>query len=455
MNFEDLDNLWNHEITLFPESFQGVMLASSGHTDSTALFHLFCKFTKRKKNFFRGVIHVNYKLRGQDSENDQAFVCDLAKNEGLEAHVLDCGQIDGYSRENFSQDEARRIRYDYFQKFLNQGYVIATAHHQDDLAENVLFRLMRGAEVENLGGMKRYFEGIWRPILHVPKSEVQSYLQQEGIETRYDLSNDETKYTRNQIRHKVLKELEHIQPKAAERLVRLAQDTEELSSFARLQLDRLRKNAPYSVKDTLMLPFAVFKIFLGDALRKGDCTWQQTKEALAREAFERLRLEEAFRFQVHDGAILDSDGMNWKIDFVSKNERERNAHPLTRARNSLSFTTNLGPSMKSWHQLRHNEWWCVTNLNTSKSLNIEIKTGKLRDKVRLQGCAKDWQLKELYQQNRVMLSNGAILYLIGIDNEPTHLFDGESFLRPDHIGNLERINVDEFRIHVCANPEPD
>ena len=130
------------------------------------------------------------------------------------------------------QEWARRIRLAIAAKYAASGYIIALAHHRDDVAENVLMRLARGVSPTNIGGLKTWDPPLWRPLLGVRKAELAAYLSQRGMTHREDASNAKLDYNRNIIRHRIIPELEQLFPGAAERIASFALDAEDLGLWA-------------------------------------------------------------------------------------------------------------------------------------------------------------------------------------------------------------------------------
>lgn len=221
MNFRQLTRLVIDQNLDFLESNQVVVLGMSGGIDSTALFHVFCELRKLKKikNFM--VLHVNYGLRGSESEGDFVFCRDLAALHNVDFHCLNCLEQDPRfekHRGESTQVWARRVRHAWFQEFNASGHVIALAHNANDVAENVLFRLARGAMPENLAGMSRLDGLLWRPLIAVLRVDIAEAMSSEGHAWREDSSNQSLTYVRNRIRHNVVIELESIAPGAARRI---------------------------------------------------------------------------------------------------------------------------------------------------------------------------------------------------------------------------------------------
>ncbi|HWR95404.1 MAG TPA: tRNA lysidine(34) synthetase TilS, partial [Arenimonas sp.] len=124
------------------------------------------------------------------------------------------------------EHQAREARYRAFAGLLKPGDCLALAHHQDDVAETLLLRLMRGSGTEALGNMReiqqRGHYTVWRPLLHCPRSELAAYAQTHRLDWIEDSSNADVRFDRNFIRHRILPELAQRFPNAAQRLAHSA-----------------------------------------------------------------------------------------------------------------------------------------------------------------------------------------------------------------------------------------
>jgi tRNA(Ile)-lysidine synthase len=119
------------------------------------------------------------------------------------------------------EDAARQARYAAFDQVLGKACVLLTAHHQDDQAETLLLRLMRGAGPKGLAAMSERREcgefQLWRPLLSVPKVELQHYAQDHQLEWVEDESNQDEDFDRNYLRRQVMPLLSERWPGFAER----------------------------------------------------------------------------------------------------------------------------------------------------------------------------------------------------------------------------------------------
>jgi len=122
---------------------------------------------------------------------------------------------------------ARHARYAAFREILGPNDVLIMAHHQDDQAETFLLQALRGAGIQGLSAMPRWQAPIYRPWLHVPRADIQSYARAQGILHIDDESNFDTNFDRNFLRHEILPDLQQRWPQAGKTLARSAALTAE------------------------------------------------------------------------------------------------------------------------------------------------------------------------------------------------------------------------------------
>lgn len=198
-----------------------VVVAVSGGADSVALLHVLLHLPGCRLQLV--VAHLNHSLRGAESAGDEEFVRVLA-----EQHQLPCetGRVDVArlaAEMGLSLEEAgREARYAFFARVVKKhaAAVVATAHHQDDQAETVLMRLLRGAAGSGLAGI-RPSSGearVVRPFLCATRQEIESYLAKAGLPWREDESNVDQEFLRNRIRHQLLPLLKDYNPEIVARL---------------------------------------------------------------------------------------------------------------------------------------------------------------------------------------------------------------------------------------------
>jgi tRNA(Ile)-lysidine synthase len=185
------------------------------------------------------VVHLNNKLRAEESDADEEFVRELAALHRLEI-VCESRDVKRYAVEKKLSLEAaaRQVRYEFFRKTLEAGLDrIATAHTLDDQAETVLMKLARGAGTRGLAGIYPEVtiphsalgtqprpKAVVRPLLKIRRQRLTEYLSELGQTWREDSSNRDLRHTRNRVRHGILPRLErHVNPSVREALAEAAE----------------------------------------------------------------------------------------------------------------------------------------------------------------------------------------------------------------------------------------
>lgn len=234
---------------IFPQSLlrpgDRVACAVSGGADSTGLL-LLAHAAKTSFGIGLSAIHVNHRLRGAESDADQAFVTNLCDRLEVPLHVEAVNTAEYASEHSETIEEAARsLRTDAFARLLASGQanVVLTAHTLDDQAETVLMKLLRGAWTEGLGGISPIVElpggRILRPLLGLRRVELRTYLNEQGQKWREDSSNTDERFTRNRIRHAVLPVLRAENPSIDRTLANLAEVAREEEARWTAELPRL------------------------------------------------------------------------------------------------------------------------------------------------------------------------------------------------------------------------
>jgi tRNA(Ile)-lysidine synthase len=209
-----------------------LLVAVSGGADSVALLDALVRWRARRKfGALLCVAHLNHQLRGAESEADEKFVQELAARWNLPA-VIERLEVQAEATANRQNLEAtaRRLRYKFLQRAARacETPFVLTAHTQDDQAETVLMRLLRGSGAAGLRGIhpQLVLESgcqLLRPLLTVSRAEVLAHCAQYSVAYRTDSSNLSLDFTRNRIRHEVLPLLRSFNPRTPEVLARTAE----------------------------------------------------------------------------------------------------------------------------------------------------------------------------------------------------------------------------------------
>lgn len=191
-------------------------MALSGGLDSVVLLHLL-RFALPQAARRVSAAHFDHSMR-PGSAADAAWVRGLCAAWGVPLHA---GAASVPLR---TEAEARTARYAFLRRAADDAGAVAvlTAHHADDQAETVLFRLARGAGLRGAAGIPPRRGRLRRPLLSEPRAALEAYALRHGLTWREDPTNAQAGYARNRIRHAVLPELERLQPGAAAALARFA-----------------------------------------------------------------------------------------------------------------------------------------------------------------------------------------------------------------------------------------
>lgn len=203
----------------------GLVIGVSGGLDSVVLLDALVTRAHALPQAILHVAHVNYRLR-PTADADAAFVRHVAERYGL---PCDCCEPNPPPPGVNRQAWARAVRYDFFQHTARRYdcAAVAVAHHADDQAETVLWRLLRGTGLDGLAGMepeRSCQDGatLLRPLLDYSRAELEAYARTRGLSSCVDPTNASDDYTRNRMRHAVLPLCESIQSGAARHVAGLA-----------------------------------------------------------------------------------------------------------------------------------------------------------------------------------------------------------------------------------------
>lgn len=215
-----------------------IYVALSGGPDSVCLFHILTSLKDKLKINLKA-LHFNHKMRGADSEKDAKFVKKLCETHDIELFIGERGEKEVIKNEN----DARKLRYAYFEKILKngRGVKLALAHNANDVAETFLHRLIRGSGIKGLSSISPLRKNLIRPLLPFSRDDILSYLKSQNINYRTDKTNLIPIYTRNKIRLKIIPKLMEFNPSIIETLARTA-------SLVASDYDFIRKSAGKEIK---------------------------------------------------------------------------------------------------------------------------------------------------------------------------------------------------------------
>lgn len=235
-----------------------LLIAVSGGIDSVVLTHLFHEL---KYNI--SLAHCNFQLRGEESNRDEAFVEDLAKKLDIPVFIKKFDTLQFASEEKLSvQLAARKLRYDWFNELLHQKQYdyLLTAHHADDVVETFLINLSRGTGLDGLTGIPKQNGKIIRPLLPFSREQIEKYAKEQKIDWREDATNEETKYLRNKIRHKIIPILKELNPNFLSTFSKTLDNLQGIRAIADDRIEEVSKDVISESVDKSIFQFNIEKL---------------------------------------------------------------------------------------------------------------------------------------------------------------------------------------------------
>ncbi|MBR2051751.1 MAG: tRNA lysidine(34) synthetase TilS [Bacteroidales bacterium] len=206
-----------------------ILLALSGGVDSMVLARLLLLSQRDYKSTSQRVemqsqsqsnlafAHCNFHLRGEDSNRDERFVTDFARENNIPIYISHF-DTEAYAKENSLSIEmaARELRYNWFKelKEIHNFDKVALAHHGDDQIETFFINMLRGSGIKGLKGMKPQNDFYIRPMLFSNRNQIMTFAKENDIQWVEDYTNQETVYLRNKIRHQIIPLFDEIKDNA-------------------------------------------------------------------------------------------------------------------------------------------------------------------------------------------------------------------------------------------------
>ncbi|HEV7280981.1 MAG TPA: tRNA lysidine(34) synthetase TilS [Pirellulaceae bacterium] len=207
--------------------------------------------------------HVHHGLRA-DADRDAEAVERLAHTLGVGFDVVRVTLPEGTSEGEGTEGLARRLRYEALRRIARQrgARYLATAHHAEDQAETVLFRMLRGSGESGLLGIERRrrlgpYVTLVRPCLGISRRTLREFAEERGLAFVADPMNADPKYLRSRIRQELLPLLEErFFPDAVAALARLADDAAERRAFVERRAEEYLDRFAVREFDQIAVDFA-------------------------------------------------------------------------------------------------------------------------------------------------------------------------------------------------------
>lgn len=217
-----------------------ILVAVSGGVDSVVLLDLLCRLVG-EFSLKLVIAHLDHGLREEDSRQDAQFVVSLAEGkdlpvirERIDVHTVSEAKRVGLEeagrlvRRRFLEETSRKV----------SATRIAVGHTLNDRVETLLFNLIRGAGPTGLAGIRPVSPPYIRPLIETTREEVLAFARTQGLAWREDRTNQDTTYTRNRIRHRIIPLLQELNPRLLQTLQRTADLLLEEDKALDVLLDR-------------------------------------------------------------------------------------------------------------------------------------------------------------------------------------------------------------------------
>ncbi|MBO4571439.1 MAG: tRNA lysidine(34) synthetase TilS [Bacteroidales bacterium] len=194
------------------ERLSGILLAVSGGVDSMVMLSLAASSPVAGRI---AVAHMNFSLRGEESDGDEAMVRSWCESRGIPFFVKRVETRAYASDKGISVEmAARELRYSWFEELLESEILgcVAVAHNMNDSVETVFLNLLRGTGLRGVTGIRKRNGSVIRPMLEFTREGILQYASEHGIPFRTDSTNLESEFARNRIRNEVFPQFEKINP---------------------------------------------------------------------------------------------------------------------------------------------------------------------------------------------------------------------------------------------------
>lgn len=247
------------KVNHLPLAAKTLVVAVSGGPDSLALLDLLYQI-KEQYRFRLLAAHLDHQLR-LDSFKEEKVISAYCQNKSIELineKWPKCLQpIVGV------EAAARKYRYDFLVKIMRnyQGDYLLTAHHMDDLLENILLKFIRSGNPSEMNSLKAIskMQGmtLLRPLLNVQKADLLEYDKKNHIPYVIDQTNNEDDTLRNKLRHHVIPLLKKENKQIGQNALRFSKEISLLTAIADerfAQVDQPEKflNVAYRLKTSAL-----------------------------------------------------------------------------------------------------------------------------------------------------------------------------------------------------------
>ncbi|MFW6351048.1 MAG: tRNA lysidine(34) synthetase TilS [Bacteroidota bacterium] len=234
-----------------------ILVAVSGGADSMTLLQVLSGL-----GYSCQAAHCNFHLRDEDSDEDERFVFDYCLGNNIPLHVKHFDtRREALKRGVSIEMAARDLRYKWFWQLVERGKFswLATGHHGDDMIETFFLNLARGTGLRGLRGMRECQDALIRPLLSFQRTEIESYCYENGIPFRTDISNFDTAYQRNNIRHNILPVMQMLNPSFFQTMRKNFKNIDDVWQIFEKEVHQIKAQISASEGDHMLIPIKLIK----------------------------------------------------------------------------------------------------------------------------------------------------------------------------------------------------
>ena len=247
------------KVNHLPLAAKTLVVAVSGGPDSLALLDLLYQI-KEQYHFRLLAAHLDHQLR-PDSFEEEKVISAYCQNKSIE--LINEKWPQSLQPLGGVEAAARKYRYDFLVKIMRnyQGDYLLTAHHMDDLLENILLKFIRSGNPSEMNSLRAISEmqgmTLLRPLLNVTKADLLEYDKKHHIPYVIDQTNNEDDTLRNKLRHHVIPLLKKENKKIGQNALRFSKEVSLLTSivderFAQFDQPKKFLNVAYRLKTSAL-----------------------------------------------------------------------------------------------------------------------------------------------------------------------------------------------------------
>lgn len=216
------------------------LVGFSGGFDSMCLLDILEKYSK-KIGFNLIALHLNHNWRKNEAKNEEQNCENFCKEKNIE---FICETLDDNVKK--TETAARKARQKFFKKYYEKYNAdgLFLAHTKSDNTETILYRIIKGTGINGLCGISAHNEiddmEIYRPLIDCTRKEIEDYCVKNTLCPNNDSSNNDIKYSRNFIRHKIIPEIKNLNTEFDEAVAKLSSIADSEQNIVNEYLEKIK-----------------------------------------------------------------------------------------------------------------------------------------------------------------------------------------------------------------------